>query len=313
MHMITVQKLSQKTLTEIEVRLKEKARSLEISLFEWYFRNGSLDTVLRELKVFQNSDGGFGHAIEPDFRLTFSSPMGTSVGFQILYSLDCTNECEPMIKEALEYIEESYKPNRKGWVSVPPDVNNYPHTPWWHYDAERNASDTDEFWGNPSAELIGYLYNYRNWVQELNVDKLIHFCETYVEQKQTFRSEHELYCFARLCNMLPAERKTKICGRVKEGVQQLIHLKEDDWAKYVPGPLDFVPSPKGDSFGIQLEDIERHLNFFVQKLNENLCITPSWGNQFYQTDLRDAYNEWVGILTLQALQRLAAYNRIETP
>jgi hypothetical protein len=64
--------------------ITNRARPLERTLFDFHFGSGSDSDVLVELKKFQNEDGGFGHGIEPDLRMPFSSPFSTSVAFQVL-------------------------------------------------------------------------------------------------------------------------------------------------------------------------------------------------------------------------------------
>ena len=48
--------------------LKTEARSLERTLFERHFEAGPAGAVLAALAAFQNDDGGFGRALEPDVR-----------------------------------------------------------------------------------------------------------------------------------------------------------------------------------------------------------------------------------------------------
>ena len=114
--------------------IKENCEDLYIFLFEYYFFNGSSDDVLEELKKYQNEDGGFGHGLEPDFLLPLSSPMATTIAFQILNSLDYIDE--KMVKKSVNYLDRTFDKDRMGWWSVPPEVNDYPHAPWWNYDLE---------------------------------------------------------------------------------------------------------------------------------------------------------------------------------
>ena len=44
------------------------ARLLERQLFAYHFKGGSREQVLTALRAYQNEDGGFGHALEPDIR-----------------------------------------------------------------------------------------------------------------------------------------------------------------------------------------------------------------------------------------------------
>ena len=42
------------------------ARALERSIFEYRFSDGSPERILSIVRSYQNEDGGFGHALEPD-------------------------------------------------------------------------------------------------------------------------------------------------------------------------------------------------------------------------------------------------------
>ncbi|MDI9482706.1 MAG: hypothetical protein QM315_05940 [Bacillota bacterium] len=43
-----------------------KARPLDFTRWQYHFENGSKEAVLNTLSYYQNEDGGFGHALEPD-------------------------------------------------------------------------------------------------------------------------------------------------------------------------------------------------------------------------------------------------------
>src|SRR5690242_20846862 len=51
------------------------ARLLERRLFDFHFRSGSSQAVLSALRAYQNEDGGFGNALEPDIRCPESQPV----------------------------------------------------------------------------------------------------------------------------------------------------------------------------------------------------------------------------------------------
>lgn len=68
-----MKKLSNKSYQAIRLTIEKYARPLEQSLFRYYFEQGSASDVIKELALFQNEDGGFGHGIEPDYVLEASS------------------------------------------------------------------------------------------------------------------------------------------------------------------------------------------------------------------------------------------------
>ncbi len=60
------------------------ARLIERQLFDFHFRSGSSQAVLSALRAYQNEDGGFGNALEPDIRCPESQPVPTQHALAIL-------------------------------------------------------------------------------------------------------------------------------------------------------------------------------------------------------------------------------------
>ncbi|MFA6693930.1 MAG: hypothetical protein WCS44_03750, partial [Bacillota bacterium] len=53
------------------------ARPLDLALWKYHFEAGGSDAVVEALSHYQNLDGGFGHALEPDCWNPNSSPIQT--------------------------------------------------------------------------------------------------------------------------------------------------------------------------------------------------------------------------------------------
>ena len=64
--------------------LLSEARPLERAIFVHAFDGGIIDQVLAQLEGFQNRDGGFGQALEPDVRTPTSSALCTEMGLRYL-------------------------------------------------------------------------------------------------------------------------------------------------------------------------------------------------------------------------------------
>src|SRR5215469_6186038 len=61
-----------------------QARVLERRLFATVFLGQPAARVVDALRGYQNDDGGFGHALEPDTRCPVSLPIYVEVAFQVL-------------------------------------------------------------------------------------------------------------------------------------------------------------------------------------------------------------------------------------
>jgi len=251
--------------------------------------------------------------LEPDFRLPFSSPMATSIGLRHLSKVEGYKNEEEIIKPAINYLESEFNESRNGWFAMSQEVNNYPHTPWWHYDEQKGMTVIDNNWGNPSAELLSYLYKYKEYLSKIDVDYIVEYAIQYIENKVTFASENELFCYIKLFEVLPDEKKKKLKYNIADGISQVIEYDRNKWKEYVPLPLDFVPSPEKESFGVKDSKIEENLDYYIELIegSEEGLLIPPWGDSFYQDGLKPAYKEWQGILTLEVLKRLDNYNRID--
>ncbi len=302
--------LDRKYVDLLDEFLIDKGRLIDNKLFSNHFKNGDPVDVIKALKVYQNKDGGFGQGLEPDFRMPDSSPVDTSIGLRILKEFDDHKTAKPMISSAVKYLESTFDKNRNGWFAVPKEVNDYPHTPWWHYDKEKEMTVIDKNWGNPSAELIGYLYKYRKFVDKLDVDKLVETAVEYINNKEEFNSENELFCYVELYKLLPEKYKEQIKDSISRGISQVIEYDSSKWTEYVPLPLDFISKPDDYWFGIKIEKVEENLDFYVDLIEENTVVDPPWGKDYYKDGLERSYNNWKSILTLDILEKLDNFDRI---
>lgn len=287
------------------------ARELERSLIMDRFVSPCDEDVLRALSKYQNKDGGFGNALEPDFRLPLSSPMSTSKAFEIIKAHDGPTMAQPMIISGIRYLENTYNDDRKGWYAVPKEVNDYPHASWWSYDEKTSMTVIDNSWGNPSADIIGVLYTYREHVNFLDINSLVSYAIDYLKKKESFSSQHETYCFINLQKSLPERLSKSLDGPLTRAVSEQVCYDVARWAGYEPRPLDFVNSPDARHYGIPNERIDENLDYLVRALECNDHISPHWDTSDYVGGLRVAINEWKGNLTLRALVALDSFSRIE--
>ena len=303
--------LSKDKFDEVRESIMKYGRPLEKSLFKNHFDGNNVKTVVSELKRYQNLDGGFAHGIESDFRLPDSSPMATSVGIRLLSEVDSLEEARYMIEAAIGYLEKNFDKERNGWFAVSKEVNDHPHTPWWHYNEDDGMTIIDRNWGNPSAEIVAYLYRYREFVKVLDIDKLVEYSINYIESVEEFDSENEIFCYIKLYEVLPEHLQKRLENVLPAAINQLIVYDAERWNEYVPTPADFVSTDKSARFGMPESKIDENLDFLIDKLNHEGKILPPWGDSFYQEDLKEAYNEWIGVLSLNALMTLDGFGRIE--
>ncbi|MCL2508583.1 MAG: hypothetical protein FWF05_05360 [Oscillospiraceae bacterium] len=130
------------------------ARPLDISRWQYHFENGSREAVLTALSAYQNADGGFGHALEPDAWNPNSAPIQTWTATEILREIDFTDSAHPIIQGILRYLASGQDFDGKLWYNEVVSSNDYPHATWWH--AEVDSADSY----NPTACLAGFIIRF---------------------------------------------------------------------------------------------------------------------------------------------------------
>lgn len=315
---MNLEKLPRKIFENVKKNFKKNARPLEQAIFSLIFENGTPQKVFDEILRYQNRDGGFGLGIEPDFHLPLSTPVATSIGLQHLHFLNTEysekltpnlkKEIEEHIEQALHSLIPSFDIDRKGWFAVRQEVNDYPHAPWWHWDENNRQTFVDTAWGNPTIELTGYFYHYRNLIPEKQYQDFIQAqlrrVIEYFTQKTEFNSEHELFCTVRCYWMLDEEQRRMILPNLQKGIKQIMVLDSSQWEKYVPKPLDFVNHPQKNPFEVPNSEINKNLSWIIQKLTQNGLIEPNWEWRQYETFWKASKQYWSGILTQRYLRIL---------
>lgn len=287
------------------------ARALERNTHNRIFNGERPSKSLLELKNYQNPDGGFGHGLEPDLRLPHSSPITTTVAFQHLERIGGDSKvADNIVRSAINYLEDSFQEEAGRWYSVPPEVNDYPHAPWWHYDENSGRTPVDEFWGNPTVEILAYGLRYEGFSKAIDTGELVKTAIQKINDVEKFESEHEVHCYLKLYEALPRDEANQIKDQLAKAVDQLVCLNPSEWTNYVPQPIDFVTSPESPRFGISENTLEKNLDFLVESINEDGVIKPSWEWGQYESEWERAELEWTGILTLKTLIRLDKFDRI---
>ena len=124
--------------------LKTQARPLDRALFEYRFKGGSAESAAAELARFQNDDGGFGRALEPDLRTPTLSALATGIGLRMLKELKFLAD-HPMVQGAVRFLLATFDGQTQVWRVALRDANSFPHAPWWHDERGSLARTFDDF------------------------------------------------------------------------------------------------------------------------------------------------------------------------
>ncbi|WP_235832975.1 hypothetical protein [Gottfriedia acidiceleris] len=294
--------------------IKMNGRKLESARFDFEFENGDKESVLNELKKYQNEDGGFGKAIEPDFLLPNSSPMGTWVAGQILMEIDLDADHQ-MVKQMIEYLVQTNDRESGMWDSVLEDTNDYPHAPWWHW-----TEGVQENWMfNPGVELAAFLVHWST-VKSGSAEIGWHSIENAVKHlmQKNEMDRHEINNYQQFIKIIEPykellELRTQrslesISTKILDLAEKCIAKDVSNWGTgYKPLPLDFIDHPShplSERFG---HLIEKNLDFYVQQINKDGVWDISWSWGSYPKHFEIARQQWMGVLAANRYKQFKAF------
>lgn len=131
------------------------ARPLELALWKYHFENGSKNDVLTVLSAYQNEDGGFAYALEPDSWNVNSTPICTWYATRILDQIDFNDTSHPIFSGIFKYLASGKDFSDGKWFNTVPTNNDYPHAIWWEC-----KNDKGEPFDNPTVSLAGFIIRY---------------------------------------------------------------------------------------------------------------------------------------------------------
>jgi len=276
-------------------------RLLERLRFAHLFRGADRDRLLAALRVYQNPDGGFGEALEPDFRGPVSQPTTTYMGLRLLDGVDAFGD--PMVRQACDYLA-SITTEDGGVPSALPNVADYPHPFWWSppKGKPRGALPT-------TAAIAGYLH--KHGVEHPWLAGATEFCwqaiEAFAERPAGFGHQYSMRGALVFLDNAPDRARAE--GAAAELGRLALDRGSVALDPLAPGevhyPLDFAPVP--GTLASRWFDgalIERHLDALVAAQQEDGGWTINW-------------TDWAPLPTLesrawQTVERLAtlrAYGR----
>lgn len=300
--------LNTSQVKEVIGNIEKDGRKLETYLLKHLWGGNCEEKFLDELEKYQNKDGGFGNGIEPDFWMPYSSPIATTVALEYLDFIQIEGS-KNIVRKTIEYLQNTYDEERKGWYAADERVNRYPHAPWWNHKNGRCAIDNS--WGNPTLKILGYLYKYRSFVDKLDLKDLLRNAIEYILDDNIVESEHEIYCLLSLYNNLPEDYREIIRKSVEKTIKYKIDLEEKAWVNYVPMPVNFIKSKEDLCYHEFEKNIEANLDFLINSLNQDMYWKINWKWNQYTEAYEKARKNWMGYLAVKNLELLKKFGRIE--
>jgi len=273
----------------------ENARLLERVIFEYHFCDGSEERILKTLRAYQNEDGGFGHALEPDLRAPDSQPLFAAFGLKTLY--DCKIRDAEMAYKVCDFLSR-YADLEQGIPIILPSSRKYPRAAHWRNQWEQPAFD----------HLIG-LVGLANW-QGVRHPWLQKAVEIGVGRMATtqYTDAHTILTTFCLLESLPDQTTTDglFDKLAKELFEADFFYADVPVTGYGLTPLTSAPTP--DSYCRRIfsdAQIEAHLEDLESKQEGD----GGWPI-YWEPPGEMAQWEWRAQWTVSALYTLRAYGRI---
>jgi len=286
-------------------------RKVDQQLFDYHFARGSATQVLAALLPYQNADGGFGHALEPDLRTAASTAVATQQGFAILRTIGASGR-EPVVQHAIHYLLTTLEAATLVWPIVGPEVEDAPHAPWWTY--VNIHANFRGFLANPRAALVGFLHDYADLVPPPLLAELTDAVITHLEAEPDQLEMHDLFCYLSLANTvkLPPAARTRVMAKLHRTIPPSVATDPELWDGYVLFPLDVAPTPEAPfARSIDRAAIAANLDLWIESQLPDGSWPLSWGWDFVNKDAwARAERDWKGYHILHRLQTLVAYGRV---
>ena len=279
--------------------LLNNARLLERRLFATCFLGEPPAGVVDALRGYQNEDGGFGHALEPDKRCPASLPIDVETAFQALATVGTADH--EMVTRACDFLARTAeKAGADGAVPLAFDViESYPRAAHW-------TDWTYQPGLNPTAGLTGLLY-------QLGVDHPWRaagtaYCWQQLESGGLPGDAHALKETLVFLEHVPdrdrADRHAAVLAENLAGLP-MIHL-DPDATGYGLSPLDLAPLATSRWRALFTDaQIDAHLDRLQKKQEDDGGWPIAW-----DPPSEAARCEWRGVVTLGALRTLTSYGRL---
>ncbi|MBN1563530.1 MAG: hypothetical protein JXA10_06820 [Anaerolineae bacterium] len=289
-----------------------QTRPLERTLYAYHFENGPAQAVYDALAAFQNPDGGFGHALEPDLRLPDSSALATTTALQILRELGAGSD-HALVQGAMCYLLRIYDAAYQTWPIIPANVDDAPHAPWWVY-----RPDLTLHLSNPRPEIVGYCVQYADLIPADQRDLLLKtVLESVLAHFATLPDKmdrhDDLMCYVRLAETenLPAAIRDPLIAKLTTMIDASVSRDPDTWGGYVMRPLKVVHAPDSPFAAVLSDALATNLDYEIAQQEADGAWWPYWSWGDMHADVWPiAAQEWKGILTLNMLKTLRNFGRL---
>ncbi|MBM7784253.1 hypothetical protein [Tenggerimyces flavus] len=282
------------------------ARVLEQRRYEHLFHHGSADAVLTALSAYENPDGGYAYALEPDNRGPNSQPNATISAVSIFEEVKAIDS--DRAQAAVDYFGSVVLPDGSTPVLVP-GYEGFPNAPWIVPDPDGGGSVL------LTALMMATLY--RSGVERPWMAKSTDYLWTAIESIEKTHPYEAIFAMLFLDQVPDRDRAARAAERLGRIVRDgnLVVLDHSDPSKYevegyAPGEVfyahDYAPRPTSLARA-WFSDTE--LAEALDHLEAEQGEDGGWPVTMKQW-APGTHLEWRPIQTLGVLATLKAYERV---
>ena len=306
-----MKKLSLENLSEIEYVLYNKARDIDVSIYNALVEPSNKEFVLDSLMLYMTKDGGIGSGLHIDNYNPNASVYQTYEALRILSAVDFKEEEKTALFEQIVNKLGNYLFNRCPiedglWNPFVKSNNDFAHSEEFSY-----LEYPYTIWGvHPTAAILGYVLELVSPTKAYykKALKQIGYVFATLEDNKPW-NEYQFISFNALLgslkklNLFPVERN-KIEERLKKEAYQHVGEEDFNFAAYLSNvnDLDQVLQDKVDAYLDALLDSRCSHGLWEHK--------KGWGSNRYP-EADSASLKWIGAESVWNIYLLKQYGRIE--
>ncbi|MDV6373267.1 hypothetical protein [Deinococcus arenicola] len=296
--------------------LERQGRPLDLARFRHAFEGAERAEVLDALRAYQNDDGGFGRALEPDCRAPDSSVLATMMALRVLRELAVPAD-EPLLTAASEWLRAQLHTTLDGsvWPFLPPQAEAHAHAPWWNQAGDDELARTfGGFRVNPRAELVGRLWH---WPELLSGGLLAQLTTETRDALLAGLDEGDVNGHAAAAVFagtpeVPEDHRLPVLEYLADVLPGRVQTTPDAFAERGLNPLMVAPTPDHPLAHALEGPLSAALLHLIMSQAQDGSWGPNWNwSGQFPADWPAAETEWRSDLTVDALLTLRAWGRLE--
>ena len=301
-------------LNHIASWIHKNARELEIAIWKYHFEDGNKEDVINALMYYQNKDGGFGNAVDPDNWNINSLPYATLFVINILNDIKFYDMQHSIYLGIKRYIDiESNFP--EGLTFTVATNKDYPHANFYNYIENYNKTESTGIILGFCSFIIEHYRDSKKYSEALEIaDKMIGKI-----QSHTLGDMGPAGYISLVNAMKHSKIKSYDYGklelRLRELVNNSIQRNPEQWHSYGYRPSDYIKSKNSIFYQENMAIVNVELDFLHDTLPENDVWPISWSwfenNNKYPKESVISGNWCKSIKAIERTKFLKNFGRIQ--